>query len=148
MSEVPVAKRGREAMTETVLRFDGFELDLRRTVTARQRTQLRSLGLGRRFGIVTAFNPRGEELPVSTNRRRLVRLARRLAAAGLAYQPADGLSIDRRHCERGFAVAADRRGVVSLGRAFDQVAVFWFDGSRFLLVWCDRPGRGLPLPAL
>jgi hypothetical protein len=132
---------------DTRLRFGpGFEVDLRRELTETQRRQLRSLGLGRRFGIVTAFNPRGEEFPVATNRRRLVRLERRLAAAGLAYRPADGLSINRRHCERGFAVAADRRGVVALARAFDQLAVFWFDGSRFLLVWCDRPGRGLPLP--
>jgi hypothetical protein len=133
-------------MTETVLRFADFEVDLRRRLTARQLQQVCSVGLGRRFGIVTPCNPRGEKLLASANRRRLARLERRLAAAGLAYRPADGLSIDRRHCERGFAVAATRRDLVALGRAFDQLAVFWFDGSRFLLVWCDRPGRGLPLP--
>ena len=129
----------------TVLRFaPDFEIDLRHTLTEPQRRQLRALGLGHRFGIVTSFNPGGRPLPAALNRRRLARLERRLR--GLRYWAADGLSIDRRHCERGFAVGAPRWDVLALARAFDQLAIFWFDGSRFLLVWCDRPGRGLPLP--
>jgi len=133
-------------MAATLLRISLLELDLRRRVSGRDGRRLRALGLGRRFGVVTPFNPRGEVLSAAANRRRLRALERVLAAAGLRFQVADGWSLDRRHGEQGFAVAADRRRVIALGKRFGQLAVFWFDGSRFLLVWCDRPGRGIPLP--
>jgi hypothetical protein len=44
------------------------------------------------------------------------------------------------------AIAAPRADLVALARTFGQTAIFWFDGHRFLLVWCERPARGLVLP--
>jgi hypothetical protein len=134
----------------TILRFDArppFEVDLRRPLGTRTLFTLRRLGLGARFGIVTAHNPGGRRVPAATNRRRLTRLAAQLTQGGRTCLPADGWSTDRRHRERGFAIGAPRAALVALARRFGQTAIFWFDGRRFLLVWCARPARGLPLPA-
>jgi len=135
---------------DTILHFGvrpPLEVDLRRALSPHVLSCLRGLGLGPRFGIVTSFDPGGRRAGVAENRRRLARLARRLKRTGSRSLAADGWSINGRHRERGFAIAAPRRELVELAMAFGQTAIFWFDGRRFLLVWCDHPARGLPLPA-
>lgn len=123
-----------------------FEVDLRRAVPLAVARRLRGLGLGRRFGIVTPYNPGGVSLSGAANTRRLGAMAADLARRGLRAVPADGMSTDRRHVERGWAIAAPRAALIALARRLGQTAIFWFDGRRFLLVWCVRPMRGVALP--
>jgi len=134
---------------DTILHFGvrpPFAVDLRHTLSDRALRRLRGLWLGPRFGVVTACDPGGLSAGAAENRRRLALLAGRLERSGSPNLPADGWSIDGRHRELGFAIGAPRRELVELAKAFGQTAIFWFDGRRFLLVWCDRPARGTALP--
>jgi len=57
----------------TVLSFPerGRRVDLRLPLSEAAAAELRGLGLGERFGVVTPFNPRGPELTRDANMGRL-----------------------------------------------------------------------------
>jgi len=59
----------------------------------------------------------------------------------------DGLSLDRKRREQGFGVALELAEAIEVARAWEQEALFWFDGHAFWLVPVLSDGRAVRLPA-
>lgn len=127
-------------------RDERFYIDLARRVDARARARLRHAGLGTSFAVVTASNPGGRDLPRRSNEARNRSLLTDLALLPGLRVPADGVSPDGIHRERGWAVVCPRDRAMAIGRRHGQLAVYWFDGERFWLVPCDPGTRPVPLP--
>ncbi len=122
---------------ETILLFPGeppFEIDLRAQISPQSIASLKAIGLHGTFGVMTAFDPRGENLSQEENERRAEDLNRRLEEAGVTYVRVDACSPDRSHCECSVAVKMSRVEVSQLATEMEQVASFWFDGACF---WID-----------
>ena len=108
-------------------------VDLRRPIAPEVATQLRRLGLGDAWAIVTAHNP-GRLLPRQENEVREKALSHVVQALGVPFLPADGVSPDGSQREAGVAIALERGRAVALAGEFGQSAIFWFDGEGFWLV--------------
>jgi hypothetical protein len=137
------------AYANTVLRLGDrrqIKIDLRQPLSDETRRALTDLLPGRKFAIVTPFNPGGAPAPIWKNRWRHFRMRAQLASRALKFAPADGESPDGTHRERGFAIAVGRGDAAAIARAHGQLALYWFDGEAF---WIDdvrttRPPRRLP----
>ena len=102
----------RAAYLETVVTVDG-----------RPATEV--LAEWRPYWVVTAWNPFSEPQTPADNAGSHAELVARLEAAGLTWLPAVGSSPDGQWSEESVAVPGiDREAARSLGRAFDQHAVF------------------------
>jgi hypothetical protein len=134
---------------ETVLEFSttpAIEIDLRQPVTPEAITLLQTIGLGSPFAIMTAYDPRGKDLPSSENEKRRRRLNERLAANGYRFVQVDCCSPDRSHCECSVAVVMPQEAALDLARELEQVAIFWFDGERFWILGAIVDTDALMLP--
>jgi hypothetical protein len=135
----------------TVLQFPTadppLEIDLREPFPEVAAQRLRALGLGGRFAVLTAFNPRGRTVPAEQNRRRAVELRRRLSSLVGTLVPADGCSPDLLHREEGVAAALTEEQAREIACEFEQDAFFWFDGARFRIEGALEAGWSVPLPA-
>lgn len=119
---------------ETILRVHGappFEIDLARPVRTEQRAALAALGLAGTFGLVTPCNPRGHVTDGSTNAARLRSFHQALRDTDTSWVRVDGLSPDRAHVEEGVALAWPVEALEALARAWDQSAIYWWDGEAF-----------------
>jgi hypothetical protein len=83
---------------------------------------------------MTAFDPRGENLSAAENEIRMQELDRRLRSRGYGVARVDACSPDRSHCECSVAVMMPQDEALDLAREMEQVAIFWFDGSRFWIL--------------
>jgi len=122
---------------ETVLDFattPAVKIDLRRIPSEDAIAALKAAGLGRPFAIMTAFDPRGENLSPAENKKRKHELDERLRSSGYRFAQVDCCSPDRSHCECSVAVVMPQQEAVDLARELEQVAIFWFDGSRFWIL--------------
>ena len=122
---------------ETVLDFatsPAVEIDLREVPSERAISALKSAGLDQPFAIMTAFDPRGENLPAAENERRNEKLEERLRSSGYRFAKVDCCSPDRSHCECSVAVMMPQEKALDLARELEQVAIFWFDGKLFWIV--------------
>jgi len=122
---------------ETVLTFSTsppLEIDLRAVPSPEALSRLAAAGLGEPFAIMTACDPRGENLPAHENERRQRELEGRLTKSGHGFTTVDCCSPDRSHCERSVAVPMPQQEAVALARELEQVAIFWFDGRQFWIV--------------
>ena len=134
---------------ETVLSFattPAVEIDLRRVTSEDAIAALKAAGLGQPFAIVTAFDPRGESLSPAENEKRNHELAERLRSSGYRFAHVDCCSPDRSHCERSVAVVMPQEKAIDLARELEQVAIFWFDGSRFWILGALAETDPLMLP--
>lgn len=111
-----------------------MEIDLRAVPSADALSRLGAAGLGDPFAVVTAFDPRGRNLSRSENEKRKRDLDRRLKTAGHRFVDVDACSPDGSHCECSVAVTMDQHEAVALARELEQIAIFWFDGSRFWIL--------------
>lgn len=110
----------------------------------RFRAKLPKGGLPERFGIVTAWNPDGTTTDTASNHAANARLEAILQAEALPHFPVTGGSPDFIHSEPGFGIITDQARIVSLGRQFQQEAVFWIDrGIANLLPCSDAPPQVL-----
>lgn len=128
---------------ETVCYFEGDEevmVDLRVQVPPATREGLSALGLGGQFGILTAFNPRGVDLDDQENSRRAGELEAELASLGHKFVQVDCCSPDRSYCECSVAVVAPKKQLLDMARRWEQIAIFWFDGSSFSIAGAILPG--------
>ena len=135
---------------ETVCYFQGeteVMVDLREEVAPQIRKGLAALGLGEPFGVVTAYNPRGVDQPDTENQRRAAELEAELRSVGYSFVPVDCCSPDRSHCEYSVAVVAPLEKVLEYAKRFEQIAIFWYDGTSFSLVGAISPGE-VELPLL
>ena len=134
---------------ETVLTFSTtppLEIDLRAVPSPEALSRLASAGLGEPFVIMTAFDPRGENLPAAENDRRQWDLESRLSKSGYSFTSVDCCSPDRSHCERSVAVQMPQKEAVDLARELEQVAIFWFDGRQFWIIGAMVETDPLMLP--
>lgn len=134
---------------ETVLEFGTtppIEIDLRQIPSDGQVVALRAAGLGQPFAIMTAFDPRGENLSPTENEKRTQDLATRLRSGNYRFVQVDACSPDRSHCECSFAVVMPQEEALDLARKMEQVAIFWFDGNRFWILGALAESDPMMLP--
>ena len=118
---------------ETVLNFEttpAIEIDLRKVPSEGAIAALKAAGLGQPFAILTAFDPRGENLSPLENEKRKRGLDERLRASGYNFARVDCCSPDRSHCECSVAVVMPQEKAVDLARELSR-SRFLFGGSRF-----------------
>jgi hypothetical protein len=134
---------------ETILSFatePPIEIDLRAIPSQDALSQLAAAGLGKPFAIMTAFDPRGENLSPPENEERGETLERRLTREGREFVVVDCCSPDRSHCERSVAVVMAQEEAIDLARGLQQIAIFWFDGQRFWIIGAVIETDPLMLP--
>lgn len=134
---------------ETVLRFaaePGISIDLRKIVAETDIAALARIGLDGPFAVITAFDPRGANLPPDENAERARRLEERLRQMEHDFVPVDACSPDGEHCECSVAVRMAKSDAVALAVEFQQVAIFWFDGERFWIVGAMGRAEAVRLP--
>ena len=122
---------------ETILDFattPPVRIDLREIPSDGAVRDLESAGLAGPFAIITAFDPRGENLSPDENERRKRDLDEVVRARGYKFAQVDCCSPDRSHCECSVAVLMPQDKAVDLARELEQVALFWFDGRRFWIL--------------
>lgn len=122
---------------ETILDFattPPIEIDLRQIPSEGKVAALKAAGLGQPFAIMTAFDPRGENLSPAENEKRTQELDTHLRSSKFRFEQVDCCSPDRSHCECSFAVVMPQEKALDLAREMEQVAIFWFDGSRFWIL--------------
>jgi hypothetical protein len=122
---------------ETILSFGtnpSVEIDLREVPSESVLAQLSAAGFAEPFAIMTAFDPRGENLSPVDNSRRKRQLDRKLGESGYRFAQVDCCSPDRAHCECSVAVVMPQEEALNLARELEQVAIFWFDGARFWIL--------------
>jgi hypothetical protein len=122
---------------ETILDFattPAVEIDLREVPSDGAVAALKAAGLGQPFAIITAFDPRGENLSPAENEKRRRELDERLRSRGYRFAQVDCCSPDRTHCECSVAVVMPQADAIELAREMEQVAIFWFDGRRFWIL--------------
>ncbi len=134
---------------ETILTFatqPSFEIDLREIPSESTLATLKAAGFGDPFAIITALDPRGQDLSPAENEERRRALNRRLTESGYRFARVDCCSPDRSHCEASVAVAMRREDSVALAKELQQVAIFWFDGQRFWILGALADTDALMLP--
>lgn len=134
---------------ETVLQFSGIapiRIDLRAVPGTADIAALANIGLGEPFVVMTAFDPRGDNLSREENDERAALLEKRLHEMGHEFVKVDACSPDGRHCECSVAVRMPKAQAVQLAREFEQVAVFWFDGERFWIIGALTETDAMMLP--
>ena len=125
-----------------------LEVDLRAELAGSVAARLRSLGLGDRWAVVTAYNPRGRDREPEANESRHAKLVASVRAGGTAFLRADGRSPDASHREVGLAIALPQPDAVALAARLGQSAIFWFDGDGFWLVPAGAPAAPIRLPVV
>jgi hypothetical protein len=134
---------------ETVLDFattPAVEIDLREIPPLDAIAALKAAGLGQPFAIMTAFDPRGENLSSAENEKRKQELDKRLRSSGYKFAQVTCCSPDRSHCECSVAVVMSQEKALDLAREMEQVAIFWFDGKRFWILGALAQTGPLMLP--
>ena len=134
---------------ETILHFSvepPLSIDLRAMVTDAGLAGLRRIGLAEPFAVITAFDPRGENLSAEENDQLARRLDARLREMNLKFTRVDACSPDGGHCECSVAVNLPMEAAVRLGAEFGQVALFWFDGAQFWILGALLPTGPIRLP--
>jgi hypothetical protein len=134
---------------ETILTFSTsppLEIDLRQIPSEQTLERLRAAGFHEPFGVLTAFDPRGENLTAAENQRRQDDLDRRLTKSGCKFAHVDACSPDGEHCECSVAVLMPQNDAIALAKELEQVAIFWFDGARFWIVGAMVETDPLMLP--
>lgn len=122
---------------ETVLIFEGepgFEIDLRELLTEEARVHFRNRGFKQTFAILTAHDPFGREVSPEENTARQAKLEAELAAREIHTVRVDACSTDREHCECSLAIDVEQDQAVAIAIEYEQMAIFWFDGSDMWLV--------------
>ena len=93
---------------------------------------------GRRLTVVMAHNPGAERPEEEANRLANERLRAAIEVDGWTYWPAVGRIPSGDHAEPSFAVLdITEERTRELGAQFEQVCVFYWDGERGSLVWCE-----------
>jgi hypothetical protein len=134
---------------ETILDFattPAVKIDLRNVPSEAAVAALKSAGLGQPFAIMTAFDPRGENLSRTENEERTKELETRLSSSNYRFERVDCCSPDGAHCECSLAVAMPQEKALDLAREMEQVAIFWFDGTRFWILGALAETDPLMLP--
>jgi hypothetical protein len=90
------------------------------------------------FAIITAHNPMDQLLSKEENRNRNIQLLHSLEKLGAKTLPIVGCSPDLTHREDSFIVSVSLNTAISVGRKFDQRAVYWVQNENLYLVYCEK----------
>lgn len=135
---------------ETILELGSpghLRIDLRAPIDSELRKTIAESAVAWPFAVVTASDPGGRSMGDAENDRRASKLDEDVAALGVPACRADGVSIDGRHRERGWALTVDLAAAVLIAERHGQSGLFWFDGERFHLVPVLEPhAAAIPLP--
>lgn len=134
---------------ETILIFSTtpkVEIDLRKNLSDTALTELAEIGFGSPFAVMTAYDPGGRDLATADNEKRRRGLNQRLDRSGYRFVEVDACSPDRSHCECSVAVVMPQDKAIALAKELEQVAIFWFDGTRFWIVGALVETDALMLP--
>ena len=134
---------------ETILEFattPAIGIDLRKVPSKDAIEGLKTAGFGQPFAIITAFDPRGENLSLAENDKRTERLHARLRSTNYRFVLVDCCSPDGSHCECSFAVVIPQDEALDLARELEQVAIFWCAGARFWILGALAEADPLMLP--
>lgn len=134
---------------DTVLHFRTdpvVRVDLREPVGKDVVAAMGRIGLAGPFAVLTAHDPRGQDKTADVNERRAAKLDEKLVSLGAQFTHVDACSPDGAHCEASVAVAIEQEAATGLGREFEQVAIFWFDGEKFWIVGALVGGDPIMLP--
>ncbi|HVF41324.1 MAG TPA: DUF3293 domain-containing protein [Gemmatimonadaceae bacterium] len=134
---------------ETVLIFAGdpeVYIDLREPVPPATKKAMKAIGLGEPFGVLTAFNPRGQDVDEEENAKRSEELENELTSSGDEFVRVDACAPDRAHCECSVALKAPRARVVDIAKRWEQIAIFWWDGSNFWIEGAISDADPMQLP--
>lgn len=132
----PADDPGWASYAETILLVHGpspMEVDLTRPLGARERAVFLAAGLPGSFGLITSDNPRGRDVSDAVNAERRERFRAALAGRGRVVR-VDGLSRDRQRVEVGVALPWPMAQVRDLARAWEQSAIYWFDGRAMWVI--------------
>jgi hypothetical protein len=92
----------------------------------------------RPFAIITAHNPRSQQLSKKENKRRHTQLQMILQEKHFEIENSIGQSPDGNWQEEGFLIFdITLEEALELGREFEQHAILYGQGSRVALAWCD-----------
>ena len=91
------------------------------------------------FAIITAENPMDQKMTEVENAKRTNRLIERMGQRKHTYML--GCSENYSHQEKSFAVVIDFDEAVSIGKEFDQRAIFYVEQGKLLLVDCNNGER-------
>ena len=131
----------------TILHLDGGgTVDLRRPVNEETMRTLAALGLTGPFAVITAYDPRGEDLPPGENERHAAQFEGELRSRAVHFLHMDACSPDGEHCEASVAVKATYDSARQLAIDHGQVAFFWFDGERFWIAGALLETHPVALP--
>ena len=134
---------------ETVLHFSGdpeIMVDLRIPVEPAVRNGLKAAGLAQEFAVLTAFNPRGKDIGEDENNRRLKELEAELDSSGDSFVRVDACSPDRSHCECSVAMQTSFERAIDIAKRWEQIAIFWWDGSSFWIYGAIESIEPIKLP--
>ena len=90
------------------------------------------------FAIITAHNPMDQLQSKEENRKRNIQLLHCLEKLGVRTLPVVGCSPDLTHREDSFIVSVSLNTALSVGRKFDQRAVYWVQNKNLYLVYCKK----------
>lgn len=123
-------------------------VDLRAPLGARELDVFARAGLVGPFAVLSAYPSFGRTCSPLEAERRTHRLRAMIAVHGVPPVPVLARAADGPHREPSLAATLSKRDALALARCFDQDAVYWFDGARFTIEWCDsRPATLLPRSA-
>ena len=88
------------------------------------------------FVIVTAFNPKGRNAPLSRNQHADQTLRGYLTSQDLSPIRVIGMSLDQKHQEPGWAIEVNEEHGVKIGKRFQQEAIFVVHEEEVYLVSC------------
>lgn len=88
------------------------------------------------FGVLTACNPDGVTISVEENAKLTHRLELALLNDGKRFFPVTGYDPGSDHKEAGFGIVCGKDELLALGRAWDQLAVFWVKAGKVWLLPC------------
>ena len=91
------------------------------------------------FVIVTAFNPKGRNAPLSRNQHADRTLEGYLKHNHLPYTRITGMSPDQRHQEPGWGIEVSEKEGIKIGVRFQQEAIYVITDQNVILVSCHDP---------
>ncbi|WOT05673.1 DUF3293 domain-containing protein [Shewanella youngdeokensis] len=88
------------------------------------------------FAIITAHNPKGQVLNTCQNRLLDRKLQQEILKLSRPYRSIVGVSHDRLHMEKSWAVWTDKASAIELGCQFNQYAIYYVEADKLHLIPC------------